>query len=107
MLNKEMRGQLHQQPRKEILQRKTFTPNCGWLLPQMNNVECFICHNIGDVAARCGSRMVQDHHTERSSASRYFKGCCFSCNIFGHKAIDYYRRNMKHVDVMHVTSLDI
>ena len=27
MLNKEMRGEYHQQPRKEILQRKYFTPN--------------------------------------------------------------------------------
>lgn len=60
----------------------------------MNNVECFICHNLGNVAARCRRRMV---HIERSSASRYFKGYCFSCNIFGHKAIDCYRRKMKHV----------
>ena len=29
MLNKEMRGQPHQQPRKEIPQRKSFTPNYG------------------------------------------------------------------------------
>ena len=41
--------------------------------------------------------MVQDHHTKRSSRSRYFKGYCFSCNMFGHKAVDCYRRNMKHV----------
>ena len=27
MLNKEIRGQPHQQPRKESLQRKSFTPN--------------------------------------------------------------------------------
>ena len=43
--------------------------------------------------------MVQanDHHTERSSTSRYFKGYCFSCNMFGHKSIDYFRRNKKHI----------
>ncbi len=41
--------------------------------------------------------MVQDHHIERSSRSRYFKGYCFSCNMFGHKAIDCNKRNMKHV----------
>jgi len=100
MLNKERRGQPHQQPRKENLQRKYFTPNCGsdnQLFPQMNNFECFICHNFGHVVARCRSIMVQDRHTERSSTSRYFKGYCFSCNMFGHKSIDYYRRNMKHV----------
>ena len=90
MINKEMKGQPHQQPRKEILQRKSFTP-------PMNNVECYVCHNLGHVAARCRRRMVQDHHTERSSHSRYFNGYCFSCNMFGHKAVDCYRRNMKHV----------
>ena len=71
ILNKEMRGQ---QPRTEILQRKSFTPTYGSdnrLFPQMNNVECFICHNLGHVAVRCGSRMVQYHHTEISSASRF------------------------------------
>ena len=73
-----MRGQSHQQPRKEILQRKYFTPNHGnnsQLFPQMNNVECFICHNLGHVAARCRRRMV---HIERSSTCRYFQGYCFS-----------------------------
>ena len=95
-----MRGQPHQQPRKESLQRKYFTPNCGsdsWLFPPMNNVECFICHNFGHVAVRCRGRMVKDRHMEISSASRYFKGYCFSYNMFGDKAIDCYRRNMKHV----------
>jgi len=83
MLNKEIRGQPHQQPRKESLQRKSFTPNYGsenWFFPVMNNVECFICHNFGHVAARCRSRMVQANncHTKTSSASRYLKGYCFS-----------------------------
>ena len=98
MLNKEIRGQPHQQPRKEILQRKSFTPNYGSdsrLFSQMNNVECYVCHNLGHVAARCRSRMVQDRHTERSSRSKYFKGYCFSCNMFGHKAIHYYKRNIR------------
>ena len=63
----------------------------------MNNVECFICHNFGHVAARCRSRMVQGHHMERSPASSYFKGYYFSCNMFGHKAIEFYIRNMKHI----------
>jgi len=80
----------HEQPRKEILQRKYFT------LP-MNNVECYVCHNLGHVAARCRRKMVQDHHTERSLHSKYFQGYCFSCNMFGHKAVDCYRRNMKHM----------
>ena len=40
---------------------------------------------------------ANNNHIERSSASRYFKGYCFSCNLFGHKAIDCYRRNMKHI----------
>lgn len=100
MLNNEMRCQSHQQPRKEILQRKSFTPNYGsetQLFPQMNNVQCYVCHNFGHVVARCRSRMVQDHHTEISSRSRYFKGYCFSCNMFGHKAFDFYRRNTKHI----------
>ena len=63
----------------------------------MNNVECYVCHNLGHVAARCGRRRVQDHHVERSSHSRYFNGYCFACNMYGHKAADCYRRNMKHV----------
>ena len=62
----------------------------------MNNVECQVCHNLGHVAARCRSRMIQDCHI-RSSHFRYFKGYCFACNMFGHKAIDCYRKNMKHV----------
>ena len=81
MLNKEIISQPHQQPRKESLQRESFTPNCGSdsrLFPPMNNVECFICHNFGHVVVRCRSRMVQDLHIERSSTSRYFKGYCFS-----------------------------
>ena len=90
MLNKEMRGQPHQQPRKEILQGKSFTP-------PMNKVECYLCHNLGHVAARCRRRVVQDHHAERSSHSMYFNGYFFSCNMFGHKVGDCYRRNMKHV----------
>lgn len=92
MLNKE-------QPRKEIPQRKSFAPNYGsdrWLFPPLNNIECFVCHNLGHVAARCRSRMVQDHHT-RSSHSSYFRGYCFACNAFGHKEIDCKRRNMKYV----------
>ena len=43
MLNREIRGQPHQQPRKESLQTKSFTPNYGsvnQLFPLMNNVEC-------------------------------------------------------------------
>ena len=92
----------HQQPRKECLQRKSFTPKYGsdnQFFPLMNSVECFICHNFGHVAARCRSRMVQanNHHTETSLAPRHFKRYCFSYNMFGHKAIDFYRRNMKHV----------
>ena len=63
----------------------------------MNNIECYECHNLGHVAARCKRRMVQDHHTKRSSHSRYFNGYRFSCNMFGHMAADCYRRNMKHV----------
>ena len=93
MINKEireMKGQSHHQPRKEILQRKSFTP-------PMNNVECYVCHNLGHVAARCRRRRVQDHQTNRSSHSRYFNGYCFACNMFGHKAADCYKRNMKHV----------
>ena len=43
--------------------------------------------------------MVQanNYHIERSSNSRYFKGYCFSCNMFGHKAINFCRRIMKHI----------
>ena len=102
MLNKEIRGKPHQQLRKESLQRKSFTPNYGSderFFPLMINVECFICHNFGHVAETCRSRMVQanNHHTETKLASRYFKGYCFSCSMFGHKAIDYYKGNMKHI----------
>ena len=43
--------------------------------------------------------MIQanNRHIERSSTSRYFKGYCFSHNMFGHKAINCYRGNMKHI----------
>ena len=97
---KEIRSQPDQQPRKEILQINSCRPNHGndsQLFPQMNNVEWYVCHNLGHVAARCRRRMVHDYHSERSSRSRYFKGYCFSCNMFGHKVVDCYRRNMKHV----------
>jgi len=102
MLNKEIRSHSHQQPRKESLQIKSFTRNyksVNRYLPLINNVECSICHNFGHVAHICRSRMflANNHLTERSSASMYFKGYCFSCNMFGHKSIDYYRRNMKHI----------
>ena len=68
MLHKEITGQPHQQPRKERLERKSFTPNYGsdnQLFPLMNNVECFVSHKFGHVASRCRSRMVQanNHHT--------------------------------------------
>ena len=56
----------------------------------------YVCHNLGHVAAKCRSRMVQDHH-KRSSHPRYLRGYCFSCNTYGHKAIDCNRRNMKYV----------
>ena len=105
-----MRDQPHQQSRKEILQRKSFTPNYGsnsQPFTQMNNIECYECHNLGHVAARCRRRMVQDHHTERSSHSRYFYGYCFACNMFGHKDVDWYRRDMKHVRCYACNKLDI
>ena len=86
MINKELRGHPHQQSRNEI-----FTPP----MP-LNNVACYVCHNLGHVVARCRSRMVQDHH-KRSSHPRYFRGYCFTCNAYGHKAIDCNRRNMKYV----------
>ena len=87
MLKKEMEDQSHHQVRKEVLQRKYFP---------MNKVECYVCYNLGHVAARCRRRRVQDHH-ERSSHSRYFNGYCFSCNMFGHRVVDCDRRNMRHV----------
>jgi myosin heavy subunit len=89
VIKEEKKDPSHHQPRKEIPQRKSFTP--------MNNVECYVCHNLGHVAARCRRRRVQDHYAERSSQSRYFYGYCFACNMFGHKATDCYRRNMKHI----------
>jgi len=90
VINEEMKDPSHHQPRKEIPQRKSFTP-------PMKNVECYVCHNLGHVAARCRRRRVQDHYADKSSQSRYFYGYCFACNMFGHKAADCYRRNMKHV----------
>lgn len=81
MINKEMRGQPHQLPWKEILQRKYFTRNCGsnsWLFSSKNDVECFICHNFGHIVAKCGSRIVQDNYTQKSSNPRYFKGYYFA-----------------------------
>ena len=102
MINKEIRGEPHKRPRKENIQRKTFTPSYGSVnrfFPLINNVECSIFHNFGHVATRRRSKMFQANNCliEISSASRYFKGYCFSCNIFGHKAIDFYIRNMKHI----------
>ena len=70
MINKEISCQPQQQPRREILQTRSFAPNYGSdrrLFHLMSNVEC---HNIGHVVARSRRRMVQNHHTERSSRSR-------------------------------------
>jgi len=87
MIIKEI-GQPHQHSRKETPQGKSFTP-------PMNNVECYVCHNLGHVAARCRRRRVQDHHAERSSHSRYFNGYCFACNMYGHKAANCYRKHVR------------
>ena len=49
MINEEINGQPQQQPRKEMLQRRYFPPNYrrdSRLFPQMNNVECYVCHNL-------------------------------------------------------------
>lgn len=86
ILNKEIRGQPHQQLKKESLHRKSCTPNYGsvnQLFSLMNNVECFRCHNFGHVVAICKSRIFQanNHLTKRSSTCKYFKGYCFSCNM--------------------------
>src|SRR6202034_196037 len=80
VIKEEKKDPSHHQPRKEIPQRNSFTP--------MNNVECYVCHNLGHVAARCRRRRVQDHYAERSSHSRYFNGYCFACNMYDHKAVD-------------------
>lgn len=101
ILNKEIISQPDQQPKKVKIQRKSFTPNyinVNRFSPLINNVECSICHNYGHIVANCRSRIFQANNrlTERSSTSNYFKGYCFSWNIFGHKAIDCNRRNMKH-----------
>jgi len=105
ILVKEIRSKPNQYPKKLNSQKKTFSPNnrgFNPFSPLINNVECFICHNYGHVAANCRSRLFQyqanDCFTKTSSASRYlgfFKGYCFACNIFGHKAIGCNRRNMK------------
>ena len=41
---------------------------------------------------------TNNHYTEIPSAPRYsslFKGYCFSCNNFGHKAVDFNRRKIR------------
>ena len=79
-------------------QRKSFAPNyrsINLFSPLINNVECFVCHNYGHVVANCRSKLFQSQtnrlYTERSTTPKYsgfFKGYCFSCNQFGHKAMD-------------------
>ena len=87
-------------------QRKSFAPNnrnINRFYPLINDVECFICHNYGDIVANCRRKLFQSqvnsHFKRKSSTPKYsslFQGYCFTCNIFGHKAIDCNRRNMKH-----------
>ena len=55
MINKEMRDKPHQQPRKEILQRKYFTP-------PMNNVECYVVARLEEVGFK--TIMQKDYHIQ-------------------------------------------
>jgi len=51
--DKEVNSQLIQQQKKEIFQRKSFSLN--YRSNNHMNVECFICHNFGHLAANCRS----------------------------------------------------
>jgi len=79
IINEEVSGQPQQQPMKEILQRRSFPPNYrinSRLFPQMNNVECYVCHNFGHIAARCKTKMGQDHHAPSTSRDIVFLAIC-------------------------------
>lgn len=62
----------------------------------MDEIECFNCHDFGNVVANCRRRMhssmQQIDQPKGGPTFRYrhsFNGHCFSCNIFGHKSIDF------------------
>ena len=62
VLHKEIRSQPNQQTRKVNLQRESSAPNyrsVNQFSPLISNVECFICHNYGHVAANCRSKLFQ------------------------------------------------
>ena len=42
----------------------------------MHTVECYVCHNLGHVAARCRRRMVQDHHIPGTLMDIVFLAIC-------------------------------
>lgn len=67
-----------------------------------NNVEYLICHSYGHVVANSRSILFQSQEnnciTEISSSPNYsglFNRQVFCCNGYGHKAIDFFRWNMK------------
>ena len=72
ILNKEMRGQSHKQPRKEILQRKYFTP-------PMNNVECYIILDMLQLDAEVEwfkTITQKDHHVPGTLRDIVFIAIC-------------------------------
>ena len=56
----EIRSQPNQHPKKMKSQNKSFTANniyFNQFSPLINNNECFICHNYGQFATNCRSRL--------------------------------------------------
>jgi len=62
ILDKDIRNQLDQQPKKVNLKRKSFAPNyrsINHFSPMDNDVECFIFHKFGHFAANFRSRYTR------------------------------------------------
>ena len=85
--------------------RKSFTPrvdsikvqrrNLNSFAPLMNDIECFSCHEFGNITSFCRRKldtsMQQFGKKGMRSSFVYtslFNGLCYVCNLFGHKAID-------------------
>lgn len=76
-----------------------FQRNQSPFVPFVHNVERYNCHKFGHIATNCQRRTYssnqqrfQQYQQPRRMSNRYtcdFYGYCYSCHLFGHKAIDY------------------
>lgn len=89
IFDKDLRSQPNQQPKHGIFQRNSIAPNyrsINQFYPLDNGIECFICHSFGYFVANYRSKFTGISLAPMYSG--FFMGYCFSCNMFGYKAIN-------------------